>query len=61
MYTRLDLVKELTQSVIAILVIAGGGYSFIVYPTHPNGALAAAVGTVIGFYFSKQINNGGPK
>ena len=55
----LDLVKELTQSILAIIVVGGAGYSFIFVPNNHADVLATALGTVLGFYFAKQIGNGG--
>ena len=55
----LDAVKELTQSILAIIVVGGTGYAFIFVPSQHADVLATALGTVLGFYFAKQIGNGG--
>lgn len=49
---------EITQSVIAFTVVAGGGVLMLIEPSLRE-ALVGLEGLVIGFYFNRAMNGGG--
>jgi hypothetical protein len=48
------LIMEITQSVIAVLVVAGGGVAVLSGNAHVAD-VTPFVGMVLGFYFSKMV------
>ena len=53
-----DMVREVTQSIIAITIIVGGGAILFLQPT--SGAVpfvTGLMGGVIGFYFNQTTMN----
>lgn len=54
--TTADLLSEVTQSLLAIMVVSGAGYALVFHPTGNNEAVTGALGVVIGWYFRKAVN-----
>jgi hypothetical protein len=54
---RTQLIAELSQTVIAVLVIIGGGWALVAGSPSSNEILPF-VAMVIGFYFGRQLKVG---
>lgn len=50
-----ELIREVTQSVLAIMVTAGAGYSLVFVHTGNSEAVTGALGVVLGWYFTKSL------
>jgi hypothetical protein len=53
-----DLLREITQSILAIMVVAGAGYDLVFVRTGNAEAVTGALGVVLGWYFTKTIFQG---
>lgn len=52
-----DVLFAITQTVLAIAVVVGGGWA-IITQSGDTTTVAGLVGMVIGFYFGKYVGNG---
>jgi hypothetical protein len=50
-----ELLREVTQSILALMVVAGAGYALVFVPTGHNDAISSALGMVLGWYFAKSV------
>lgn len=52
-----ELLFEVTQAVLAVVVVLGGGAMLFVDSGNPNATfIGGAVGTVLALYFQKKVN-----
>lgn len=65
---REELIYTITQSLIAIIAIIGGGIVIVTRPDVDSGLVAGLIGTILGFYFrgatssqyySQSVRSGG--
>jgi hypothetical protein len=55
-----DIIRELTQSLLALTVVIGGGMILYAQPSSPAITfVAGTIGAVIGYYFSRVSNAAG--
>lgn len=46
-----ERIRAITQSMIAVLVIAGSGLAIFLRPGQDNSALVGVAGSIVGWYF----------
>lgn len=52
----LELVKELTQSIIAVTLVGSVAYGFLFMPDAHSEVMNTAIGMVLSFYFLKSMS-----
>lgn len=49
-----ELIREITQSVLAVLIVVGALVTFIWIPVANNDAVIGVLGAIVGYYFARD-------
>lgn len=55
-----NIIKEFTQSVLAVLFVVGAGYLQVEQPSVDHSVVWAIVGSIVGFYFGAKVGGSSP-